>query len=312
MKDLDYLRGKSPHSVAIVGATGAGKTAFAYKLLEVLREDGRPVFVLQHPKPELLEPIEFKMLPSLEELTHMTDAIIWIDEPQIHIPVADHRANTILQRVLSLARQRNITIILSTSETRFITRSVEAYIDVWIVKDIEASLVKQGSIIKNLIKRHVIVSITEFCLAKEEYLFESRKFREFNGKHTCGLPGFWSEEYSKPYGEAIHESLREESRKNSENSARTITIEKFRELCRVYIQQQELAGVLVRKKCSHCGFEKEKHDLAWHHEQYTYPFTVDDVVCVCRSCHRNAHTEQDMTPEVVLATWPSIKKEVTR
>jgi len=188
-----------PLSISISGAPGTGKTALAYTVIEQLRRDGRKVFVLQHPKPQLLEERGYHLLMDIEQMPELEDCILWLDEPQLHLRTYDHHANEALQIVLSLARQKNITIVLSTSETRFITRGLEAYIDVWMVKDQEPELVKQGSMIRKIIKEHCFLNWRAFSCKQDEFLLHCRKLPVLNGRHTSTLPNFWNREYSCPY-----------------------------------------------------------------------------------------------------------------
>lgn len=187
----------SSTAIAIVGERGSGKTALACSLLDSIRD--RPVYVYRHQRPDLIATRGWRQMYRLEQLYDVDNCVVWIDEPQIAIPKLDKRANDGLQTVLSIARHRDITLVLSTCDTRWITRALEAYIDAWFILDLEPALVKQGSIIKKAIKRHVIVDPDEFKLNKGEYLFYGRRFPEKDGKHHFELPGWWSEEWSKPY-----------------------------------------------------------------------------------------------------------------
>jgi len=129
----------------------------------------------------------------------LENCILWIDEPQLYSNLYERRANVWLRRLLSICAQRDVKIILSTSDTRFITRGIESYIDVWCIKDIELDLVKQGSMIKKIVKNHCFIMTRGFKLNVNEYIFYSRNFREFSGKHTFKKPDYFDESLSKPY-----------------------------------------------------------------------------------------------------------------
>jgi hypothetical protein len=104
-----------------------------------------------------------------------------------------------LVKLTSLCRQKEITFIFSTSDTRWVNRSVEAYVDTWIVKDLEYGMVKQGSLIKKIIQKYTFISPDGFRLNDNEFLLYNRKFPEMSGRDSFDLPKFWSDEYSKPY-----------------------------------------------------------------------------------------------------------------
>ena len=170
-------------SVCVVGETGTGKTSFCFYLIELFKKySNKKIYAYKFPKPELLEKLGIEKLYSIEELINLRDAVVLLTEPQITIPKYDKRNNDNLQKVLSLARQRDITILMDTSDTGYINRRLESYIHCWIIKDLEYSLVKQGSIIKKIIRDNTFIDPREFRLNKNEFLFYSREFYKLNRK----------------------------------------------------------------------------------------------------------------------------------
>lgn len=187
---------QSVKSIAVVGSTGSGKTGLVYSLLLDFTKD---VYVFRHPKPKLIEELGYKLMRDLEELEGLKDCVVWIDEPQLHLKNYEKKSNDTLMKLLSMCRQLDITLIISTSDTRFINRGLESYIDVWAVKDMDWELAKNGSMVKNIIKSNSFISWEGLRLKVEEYIFHSRRFHESNGKKTFELPDFFNEEYSKPF-----------------------------------------------------------------------------------------------------------------
>ena len=102
-------------------------------------------------------------------------------------------------RLLSLCRQRNITLIIATSDTRFINRGLESYIDVWIIKDLYFELVKQGSIIKRIVKEFSYIDFEGKKLLVDEYIFFSRIYEDYNGQQKFEQPAYFDDRHSKPY-----------------------------------------------------------------------------------------------------------------
>lgn len=183
-------------SMVITGSRDSGKTALSYGFL---LESKKPVYVYKYPNPPLIKRIGFRPMYSIEELEDLVDSVIWIDEPQLHFPVDQKKANSNLAKLLSIAMHKDLTMLFTTSDTRWVTRGLESYIDAWAIKDIEASLAKQGSLIKRIITRNCIVSSDDFKLPQNKYLFYARKFPALEGIHKFMLPSFWSTEYRKPY-----------------------------------------------------------------------------------------------------------------
>ena len=184
------------NSILIVGRKRSGKTALAYKLLE---NSKKPVYVYGNPKPELIRALGYDVLYSLEDLERCQNITLWIDEVQLFLKHYDKTHNSALQRLLSISAHRDITIILSTSDTRFINKALESYIDVWLVKDIEVMLVKRGSMIKNIIRKYALIDEEGFRLNNNEYIVYSINFQEINGRFTFKLPNYFTEEHSKPF-----------------------------------------------------------------------------------------------------------------
>lgn len=183
-------------AIAVVGGKGSGKTALCYSILDQM---DKPVYVFDNPKPHLIRDRGWNVMYRLEEMYDMQGCVCWLDEPQLTIPTANKRANEGLQKLLSISRHRDITLLISTCDTRWVTRALEAYIDIWIVKDIEAKLVKQGAIIHKIIKKDVVIDSDQFRLEPHQYLMYARRFPALDGRHTFELPEYFTDEHSKPY-----------------------------------------------------------------------------------------------------------------
>lgn len=207
-------------TIAIYGDTGTGKTALAYKIIQ---QFNKKVYFLKHPRPEIIEKKGYTNLTSLEEIERLQDCLIFYDEPQLSTAIYDKKTNRVIANVCSLARQLNITLIIASSDTRVFTKHNESYFDLWLIKDVDFEMVKQGSKIKKAIRNNSRFEPSGFRLEQNEFIAESRKLREFNGKHTFELPKRWSEEHSKPYRNAERNS-----EKDSEKDSETKKVKKVR------------------------------------------------------------------------------------
>ena len=215
-------------SLAIIGATRTGKTGLGYFICEAFPTTDKYVFM--HPKPELVEPLGFKQCYGEAEIEKMHDCILWIDEPQLYSSLNEGKENKWLLKLLSLCGQRNIKLIISTSDTRFITRGLESYMEVWCVKDIELDLVKQGSMVKKIIRENCFITTRGFRLETDEYIFYSRNFKQYNGKHTFNKPIYFTEELSKPYHDIITAKIDSEGKcdRNNESASERQGLCEFR------------------------------------------------------------------------------------
>jgi len=141
----------------------------------------------------------FKQITGLGEVEQLQDCALVIDEPQLYITLYEKKGNDTLRRLLSVCRQRGITLIIVTSDSRFITRGIESYIDCWCIKNLDFRGIKQGSKIKRIVQDTVMLSVDGFELKNEEYIFSSRKWKQFNGQHVFDKPSYFTEGLSKPY-----------------------------------------------------------------------------------------------------------------
>jgi GTPase SAR1 family protein len=184
-------------SIAVYGDCGSGKTALVYRILKEFPD--KQVYFIKHPCPELIEEFGYKNIRNIELLERLSDCVIYYDEPQLTTNIYDKKTNSIIAKICSLARQRNIILIISSSDTRVFTKHNESYFDLWLIKDVDYKMVKNGSKIKKAIKDNSILDAEGFYLEQNEFISESRKLIDLNGKHTFELINEWSEELSKPY-----------------------------------------------------------------------------------------------------------------
>lgn len=183
--------------VAVVGHTGSGKTASCFNILDSMKE--RKKYVVDHPFPEALAETGVENIGSLN-FEDVSDSAVWIDEPQLVFPKGEKKSNDALMMMCSLARQRDITLIFSTSDTRWINRGMESYVDTWLIKNLDFNLVKQGSITQKIIKqKYYNIMPNTFKLKVSEGILYCPSQMDRPIKVDIPLPSYWSEKLSKPY-----------------------------------------------------------------------------------------------------------------
>ena len=219
MKEIKLTTLKDVRTIAIYGNCGSGKTSLAYHLIDLIKEN-KKVFFLKHPKPELIEEMGYEDLDSLEQMEKMQDCVLYIDEPQLSLPIYAHKANKIIAQICSLARQLDITLVISSSDTRVFTKANEAYFDLWCVKDLDYDMVKNGSKIKNVLRKNAKFDPSGIRLDKDEFIAECRTNPQINGKHLFQLPNYFTEEYSKPFRtNQIANKIEDQTPNESENES---------------------------------------------------------------------------------------------
>ena len=177
-----------------------GKTSFSYYLLEKIKKY-KKVYVFKHPNPDLVTELGFNNMYSIDEVEDLNDACIYIDEPQIVFPKYDKRGSVILNKLLSLVGQKDITLILSTSDTRYITASEEFYVNMFVIKKLDIDLVKRGSKVKSILNE--MATITPRGYAKNikinEYVLYFCEDEQYNRKYTFKMPDYFDDRLSKPF-----------------------------------------------------------------------------------------------------------------
>jgi len=195
-------------TIAIYGDIGEGKTSLAYKIINLIKEE-REVFFLKYPNPEIIEELGYRNLDSLELMENLENCILYIDEPQLHFGIYDKKSNSIIGKICSLARQKDIILIISTSDTRVFSKSNESYFDAWCIKNLDYSMVKNGSKIKKILKDNAVFDPAGIIINRGEFILDRRcKNSErgmgsirsrHNGFYIFDIEDYFTEKHSKPY-----------------------------------------------------------------------------------------------------------------
>lgn len=99
----------------IVGDVGTGKTALAVYLLDRFSQHHglKPVVVGFPQAKRNALPEHFSILDSCEDVTKVENAIIFIDEADLQLPIEDMKARRFVTNFLSLPRHRNQILLLA-------------------------------------------------------------------------------------------------------------------------------------------------------------------------------------------------------
>lgn len=196
IEDLRELLNKSK-SIIVYGITGSGKTALVYKILSLINE--KSIYFIGHPKPNLIKSFGYDEIADLSDIdnNNIENSVIYIDEPQLVLDSSDNKRDSILAKLLSLARQKDNIFIISTSDTRLLSPKVESYFELWFIKNCDYSMTKQRSKVRKIIKKNCLLP-EGFYANINEFLFESPQ-KIFNGRYNFTLIPEWTEKLSKPF-----------------------------------------------------------------------------------------------------------------
>lgn len=198
-EDYNNINWNNFKHIAIVGLPRTGKTSLIYYILEKI--GNKNIYFFKHPIPQLIIRLGFKNIKKLGHIERLKDCVLVIDEAHLSIPIAAKKANQVMISLMSLSSQRNIKLIIATSDTRYFTRSIESYIDAYVIKNIDYNNVKNGSRIKRIIEENCYISPDGFSLEPHEFIFDTNvfEFKHLNRRHTFKEPRIFNDKLSRPY-----------------------------------------------------------------------------------------------------------------
>ncbi len=195
---LRWLRILCEHPrLLILGAQGMGKSCFAFWLLEIMRYRGRCyVYRLQ-------EEGRYLIPPWIGVLQKLADAppgsIILIDEAHLICPSRESqtRANREITRFMSLARQKDISLIFVAHESRHLEKNITSGINALVLKKpapLQVELDRSFLRVYLLKAQHVFKGKSDATSRSFSYVCFSPS--GFEGVLENAKPSFWTEKLS--------------------------------------------------------------------------------------------------------------------
>ena len=125
-----------PAVILIVGKRGSGKSALAYRLLELFRSRLTPYVVGVPAQARRLIPEWIGIAPRLEDVPHHAIAII--DEAYVayHARGSMAQESREMSQMLNLSRQRDQTLLFVTQEARQVDKNIASSATVLVFKDL--------------------------------------------------------------------------------------------------------------------------------------------------------------------------------
>jgi len=181
----------------IIGKRGSGKTSLGMKLLELFHyktAGDRQCYVVGYSKTRL--PRWVKKVDAVGDAPE--NSVVLIDEGAIGYFSRDSmkQANKILSKMMTIARHKNLTLIIITQNS--------AMIDVNVLRLADTLLFKEPSLLQSRFERKALRDMFE----KVAPLFDGMEDAvsnfyvwddDFEGIVSYQLPGFWDDEISKSF-----------------------------------------------------------------------------------------------------------------
>lgn len=194
------------NSVYVYGGTGTGKTAWAYGASREMAEF-KTVYWYKCPRRDLLKKEGWQNLDNLNQISKLTDAFVVIDEAVL-VMRQDKKNNDLLERLLVLARQNDLTLVILSQLSQTVNRALESLIDCFVVMDCDYHNLKQGSRIRNMIRDYTSFEPEHFKLPRGTFLYYSRNYPCFEKVSTFSKPDGFTDEWSKAYKNVTKEPER--------------------------------------------------------------------------------------------------------
>jgi archaellum biogenesis ATPase FlaH len=181
--------------ILIIGKRGSGKTALGMKFLELFhRETKRRCYAMGFKNAKL--PLWLKKVESIEEIPN--NSIALIDEGGIVFSSRESmkETNKFLGRIMSIARHKNITLLLVTQNS--------AMIDLNVLRLADTILLKEPSLLQSSFERKALRDIYNKIIPMFKKIEEKQEYfyvwdDEFEGFVNYELPYFWSEKIGKSF-----------------------------------------------------------------------------------------------------------------
>ena len=179
----------------IIGKRGGGKTSLGMKFLEFYnKETKRKCYTLGYADTRL--PWWMKKVSSIEKIPN--NSIALFDEGAILFSARESmkNVNKELSKIMTIARHKNLTLILITQNS--------AMIDLNVLRLADTLLLKEPSLLQSSFERKALKDIYERVKPEFGKILDKRAHfyawdDEFRGLLKYDLPYFWNEKISKSF-----------------------------------------------------------------------------------------------------------------
>ena len=188
-----------PSVVIISGKRGRGKSGLGYRLLEIFRYKLNP-YVLGIPRQaQNLLPDWIGIAYDLNEIPPFS--IVLIDEACLRYHSRDSLSaeNKDISKLVTLSRQKNLTIIFITPETRQLDKNIVSEANVIIFKDPAMLQIKFDRKELNNIAEQAKLAFIDLSGDKRRWSYVYSEDTDFMGLVENSIPTFWSTELSHAF-----------------------------------------------------------------------------------------------------------------
>lgn len=198
-----------PETVSVIlGRKGFGKSALAYWIGEEMSQKHNllPVVINLPRERQVLLPSNFA-IKTLEDIPHLTDAIIIIDEGTTMLPAGQKKLEEMVKGYVALSRQRNQLILFIFHASADAGSRILRGMDAILLKEPSQRQIQHGSKDpwwKGLLTeaKERFEALSDMGADPKQYTYVDSEEPEFRGMMKNPLPSFWSTELSKAWANA--------------------------------------------------------------------------------------------------------------
>jgi hypothetical protein len=241
-----------PSVILVIGKRGSGKTATAYKVLEINRYSRSPYVVGVGAAAKQKLPAWIGLVDTIEDLPSKSIALIDESYLQFHSRESMSPVKANLSRVLNLSRQRNQTLIFVSQEARQIDKNIASSANVVIVKDPGMLQVEFDRPELRTIVRDAQRSFESVRGEKRRWSYVYSPDADIAGMLDADLPTFWKPSMSRLFADESGSRVTRNPKELTKNQL----IAKAKDLRSQDISYGEIAKVLGVSKSTVMNYVK--------------------------------------------------------